>query len=115
MFNRNASLAFNQMLQEARALPPSAEVAFEIKLAYAAALAAYAMYNTDIDYKQHELLVQRIAVVRESRLAMLKCGIWRGNETTSGKSEPGASAAPHKTAAGAGGADGGRERPAATG
>lgn len=72
MINRNASLAINQLLQEARELPASAEVAFESKLAYAAGLAAYAMYASDIDYKQHELIKQRIAVVRETRLAMHK-------------------------------------------
>lgn len=79
MMNRNASLAINQLLQEARELPASAEVAFELKLAYSAGLAAYALYASDIDYKQHELLTQSMAVVRESRLAMLKVGIRRAS------------------------------------
>lgn len=72
MINRNASMAINQLLQDARDLPASADQQFQINLAYAEGLACYAMYNTDIDYKQHELIKQRIAVVRETRLATLK-------------------------------------------
>lgn len=86
MMNRNASMAINQLLQDARDLPASAEQQFQINLAYAEGLACYAMYNTDIDYKQHELIKQRIAVVRESRLALLKCGVGRVCETTSRQS-----------------------------
>lgn len=72
MINRNASLAINQLLQDARDLPASADQQFQINLAYAEGLACYAMYSTDINYKQHELIKQRIAVVRETRLAMHK-------------------------------------------